>query len=204
MHCQCTAPEEWRAVVGYEGWYSVSSCGRVRRDRPGKRTVAGKILLLKAEKNGYLRVQLFQGKHASGRSFSVHVLVMLAFVGPRPAGQGINHINGVKSDNHRINLEWATPRENSAHAIRLGLITKGGNRPLQRHPRGDEHPARRHPERLARGERHGVSKLTESSVVGILTSPLSAKELAKIHNVSTSLIYMIRKRQVWSHVVLTI
>lgn len=194
-----TAPEIWRDVVGYEGWYSVSSYGRVRRDRPGSRTSVGLILKTKVERNGYLRVQLWKDAH--GKMESIHHLVAQAFIGVRPTtSHGVNHIDGVKINNWPSNLEWATPRENSAHAIRIGLIRKGGVRPAQRHPRGDEHPARRRPDYLPRGSKNGNSKLTESAVLDILTSPLDVRGLAQKYEVSTSLIHLVRARRIWKHV----
>jgi hypothetical protein len=41
--------EEWRAVVGYEGWYAVSSLGRVRRERPAQGTRRGALLKQQAD-----------------------------------------------------------------------------------------------------------------------------------------------------------
>jgi len=45
----------------------------------------------------------------------------------------------------------------------------GARRHPERYPRGDRHPARLHPECLARGERAGSAKLTESDVIAIRT-----------------------------------
>jgi len=43
---------------------------------------------------------------------------MLAFVGPRPDGAHINHINSNPADNRLENLEYCTPRENMDHGTR--------------------------------------------------------------------------------------
>lgn len=121
--------EEWRPVVGYEGWYSVSNIGRVRRDRGGKGTLPGLILKLAISNVGYPNVQL--SKDAAIKRVLVHSLVAAAFIGLRPSGLHINHKNGDKLDNHVSNLEYVTVSENVRHALRTGLATakKGEDAP---------------------------------------------------------------------------
>ena len=83
---QCMALEEWRDVKGFEGQYQVSNIGRVRsltrnaivqlpRKRSYIRNYKGRILRQKADKDGYLLVQL--GKSCTAK---VHRLVASAFV----------------------------------------------------------------------------------------------------------------------------
>ncbi len=48
------------------------------------------------------------------KKFKVHSLVLRAFVGPRPKGMQIRHINGIKSDNRLENLAYGTAKENAA------------------------------------------------------------------------------------------
>jgi DNA-binding XRE family transcriptional regulator len=64
--------------------------------------------------NGYRVVTLKDGEKR--RVFSMHSLVLEAFVGSRPDGFVANHINGVKVDNRAANLEWITNADNARHA----------------------------------------------------------------------------------------
>ena len=122
--------EEWRPVVGWEGWYSVSSMGRVRSEprtiirRDGVVTeLNGKLLADRVSTKGYVVAALTRGGVAAYRP--VHQLVIEAFIGPIPYGLQVNHKSGIKRDNRLQNLETVTPRENVAHAYRLGLARRG-------------------------------------------------------------------------------
>lgn len=65
--------------------------------------------------NGYQIVTL------DGEQLSVHKLVALHFL-PNPYGHSqVNHINGIKTDNHVNNLEWCSCKQNIDHAFVSGL-----------------------------------------------------------------------------------
>ena len=68
---------------------------------------------------GYLIVTLcHEGIHKNKR---VHRLLAEAFI-PNPQNKAhVNHIDGNKLNNSLDNLEWATPKENTHHSIKMGL-----------------------------------------------------------------------------------
>jgi len=123
--------EIWKDVVGYEGIYQVSDIGNVRsldrvlpHDRNGnKRFVNGKSINKYICSSGYYVVSMGNSKNHIKRY--CHKLVLEAFT-PNPENklQG-NHIDGIKSNNKLSNLEWVTPKENIAHAFRIGLARGG-------------------------------------------------------------------------------
>ena len=189
-----TESETWRDVVGYEGWYSVSSLGRVRRDARGtlrgSTTRAGRLLSDRTLNYGYRFVCLTV--NGLERNFPVHRLVAEAFHGPRPEGLHINHIDGVKTNNHPSNLEYVTPKENGSHAAAMGL-----------YPTGDSHWRSRMPERGARGETAGLAKLTNDNVRDIrkaLANGEKGVDIAVRYGVSPTAISRINKGHTWHHV----
>ena len=113
--------EIWKDIPGYEGRYQASSLGRikslkrkVRGENPYTRkeflrTVPERILRPgRFCKSGHVSVIL--GRGTPGRP--VHQLVAFTFLGPRPEGLDILHINGNPLDNRVGNLMYGTRREN--------------------------------------------------------------------------------------------
>jgi hypothetical protein len=108
--------EQWRPVPGYEGSYEVSDLGRIKslpKRRRGERILQGSTCT-----DGYLQVGLCCGGMTRRL---VHSIVAEVFIGPRPEGLQINHIDGDKKNNDRRNLEYVTPRENIRHSFDTGL-----------------------------------------------------------------------------------
>lgn len=112
-------PEQWRPVIGWEGWYEVSDHGRIRRVGGGRGAKVGRIIAHWPTEEGYHRVRLTRDD--CPKWFLVHRLVLEAFVGPCPEGLVCNHWDGDKDNNRPANLEWTTQRENNDHAFRTGL-----------------------------------------------------------------------------------
>lgn len=117
--------EEWRAAPGYEGFYEVSSGGRVRSvertvNAPyGKqRVLKGKILVLHPDPQGYLRAGL--SREGKLTPLKVSRLVALAFHGHQPSEIVARHLDGDKSNNTRSNIAWGTSGDNSQDSLRHG------------------------------------------------------------------------------------
>ena len=110
--------EIWKVVDNYPK-YEVSNKGRIRSQKVG-----WKLVRSLNTRVGYKYIDLWNEK--GGKSFRVHILVLEAFVGPRPSGSvtyETNHIDGDKLNNDLRNLEWVTKSANMCHAIKSGLYT---------------------------------------------------------------------------------
>ena len=133
--------EEWRDVVGWEGYYMVSSYGRVASfGRYVKCYSYTKWLdpCLKQQrmwKNGYFSVTL--KKNGKKICASVHRLVAIAFI-PNPNNYPcIDHINDNQIDNRASNLQWCTHKMNNSkehHRITESLSKKGKRLPSIQKP----------------------------------------------------------------------
>lgn len=116
--------EEWRPILGAEGFYEVSDRGRIRSldriDNGGNRRL-GRVMKTdaRAGQRGY-RVVKICAPDGSRRMRYVHDLVLEAFVGPRPPGLSALHWDDDVENNSPSNLRWGTQRENMEDAKRNG------------------------------------------------------------------------------------
>ena len=117
--------ETWRDIPGYEGLYQVSDKGRVRSlDRyieysNGKLVFyKGKIIKQNEDKHGRMLLRLSKNKNR--KSYFVHSLVALAFIGERPKDYVVAHCDGNNKNNDLSNLRYDTVRENSIDMYRHG------------------------------------------------------------------------------------
>ena len=178
--------ERWLPVVGFEGLYEVSDLGRVRSldrivarggrgDYSGNTRLAkGRVLkpVINRKRGGYRYVNLLADGAQTLRR--VCVLVLAAFVGPRPAGQETRHRNGNAQDDRLDNLLYGTPKENAEDRKRHGTHAQGETAPNAR--------------------------LTESIVKHILASKADAETLGARYGVHPGHINNIRRGARWSHV----
>lgn len=153
--------EQWLPVDGFP--YEVSSEGRVRR---------GSRLLKPLSRLGYLRVCLCLNNK---RNFKlVHVLVAEAFIGPRPPGHDVAHLDGDRQNNRAGNLAYKTRAENEADKRTHGTVYKG--------------------------ERNHKSRLTIEAAAEIksrLATGAMHTELAAEYGVSTNTIWCIKHGRTW-------
>lgn len=121
-----TTSERWLPVVGWEGLYEVSDLGRVRSlDRIVIRLNQtpcihrGRVLKQKKTSNGpYWRISLCIADKNYYRL--VHVLVMQAFIGPKPPGMECLHGPNGSLDASLVNLSYGTHSQNILDTNRDG------------------------------------------------------------------------------------
>lgn len=175
--------ELWKPIIGYEGIYEVSNMGNIRsidRHRADGAFISGRKI-----KTSLAMGYPYFNACKNGRSspIYVHQCVAEAFIGLRPDGFQINHIDGDKRNNFVGNLEYVTPSQNMSHAISRGLNVV---------PRPDN-----------RGENHGMSKLLNSDIPDIkhlLSSGHSVEEVSGIYGVSRATINDIKRGVSWKHI----
>ena len=113
--------EIWVPVPGYD--LEASDSGRLRTTSAYPGRLAGRyprgFVLTGAKRNGYIRIRC---SATQGKQVSAHVLVALAWHGPKPPGLEVRHLNGVRDDNRPANLRWGTAAENTEDKRRHGTM----------------------------------------------------------------------------------
>ena len=104
----------------------------------------------------------------------VHRIVMAAFVGPRPPGKEVRHLNGDGSDNRISNLRYGTHAENMRDMEAHGTVP--------------------------RGERNGHAVLDDQKVRFIRSSDMAPGDLAEMFGVGRGCIMKVINRERWRHV----
>lgn len=140
----------------------------------------GRVYSLKSKKflkpfitnQGYEVVSLCH--NGKVKKYAIHQLVAKHFILKSNENQiWINHIDGVKTNNNSNNLQWVTPSENNLHSYKNGLnVSK-------------------------KGEDHFAAKLNNNEVAEIkrlLDQGMNYKPIAKLYNVSTTLIGAIKRK----------
>lgn len=100
--------EQWLPVVGYEGYYEVSSEGRVRSLAKGRNRRTGKILKPSSDADGYQVLNL--SRDGKQKQHKLHRLVATAFYGP--SDLFALHSDDNPANNRASNLRWGTPLDN--------------------------------------------------------------------------------------------
>lgn len=157
----------WKTIPSYPN-YEASELGQIRH----KQTLKPLAIIQKK----YPQTSLYRDGRA--HSVFIHVLVAEAFLGPRPTGLQVNHIDGNKQNNHASNLEYVTASENMRHAYRHALVIR---------PRGENSP---------------TAKLNNEQVRQIvgLRRTLTQRQIADQFGVSVPLIQKIHSGEMWSEV----
>lgn len=182
----------WKPVLGLEGAYEASSAGDIRNIKTG--------VIRKASPTykGYLTVQIPCPREGRHKNRTVHGVVAEAFLGPRPVGFQVNHLDGNKANNAVENLEWVTPSQNMRHAFSTGLRKASY---VRRSPGSGRKSGGVYESQL--GEANPNARLTDADVVQILAKLASgAKQshLAAEYGVSKPMIHAIKSGTRWPHI----
>ena len=120
--------KEFTKLQGYEDYYICKDTTEVLSTKIRKNTKPNTYVILKqvnnskSPSNNYFIVTLVSstGKRSN---CAVHRLMCTTFL-PNPENKAhVNHKDGNKLNNSLDNLEWATEKENSQHAVNTGLTT---------------------------------------------------------------------------------
>ena len=173
--------ERWLPAIEFEGSYEVSSFGRVRSI--GRLDTMGRRLHTRVMTNArlagrYMRIRLRRDGNAERM---VHLMVLEAFAGSRPAGMVACHWDGDTRNNRLGNLRWDTPSNNQRDKIRHGT--------------------------MASGSRNGWAKLTAYQVVQIraqAAAGCNAAAIGRLFGLSATHVRRVVRGESWGHLAVAV
>lgn len=176
--------EIWKQIPGYEGYYEASDHGRIRsidREIPwGKRGIRSqKGIFLKfqnSEKDGRFQVSLCARERGKEQTLPVATFIALTFIGPRPEGLSVCHLDGNNRNDHVSNLAYQTHQMNMDDRSRHGTTVLG--------------------------TRHPKAKLTPTDVqtIRMLNGVYSMTEMAAMFGISHMSVWQVLNGRTWKHV----
>lgn len=156
----------WKDIIGYEGLYQINQIGEVISTR--RSGSKGTILKFGRTNRGHKQVTL--SKNGKRKTFAIHKLIFINFIGEIPNGMQIDHTDGVKDHNYPENLRLVTASQNTQYAYELGLNKS----------------------KLTVNEVKQIKRL--------LREGGSIRKIGKTFNVSGSVIFSIKHNKTWNHV----
>jgi hypothetical protein len=161
--------EVWKPVNGYEGIYEISSEGRFARIKNDERFIRKINLCTHYPSVSFLK----RPTDKSQKSATIHKLVAEAFLGERPLGAVIRHIDGNRYNSKATNLCYGTPEENRIDSIN---------------------------HKTFKGSKNGNSLLCEKGVEAIrmlIEHGVSLSSIARRLDISTSTVHAIKTGRNW-------
>ncbi len=164
--------EIWKTIP-FAPDYSVSNLGRIKRVAPRLRFSLNQDTILRSnrcsKKLSYRVVSLkIDGKW---KTATVHKCVTRAFLGEPEKGIDVNHKDGDKENNRLDNLEYVTAKQNTAHAVSMGLM-----KPVSKLKENDV-----------------------LLIKSLLSRGFRSADVARMYSVSKTCIYLINKGKNWKH-----
>ena len=159
--------------------YVISKCGLIYSLHSNK----NRIINAATDKDGYKVLTL--RRYNKPYYIKLHRLLALTFIGPCPEGFVCNHKNTIKDDNSIDNLEWVSQKQNYHHSKNIN--GKDYYNPIK-----------------WTGEKHGLTKLSDSDAITIRTRfkkiKESQKQISLRYKVSPSCIGRLLRNETFKHI----
>lgn len=129
--------ETWKAIPGYEGFYSVSNLGRVKshsrtimigRGCTTKKVIPETILATIRSGPGLKYTKVNLRHQGGGKIKAVHRLVATCFLENPQNKPLVLHNDGDTNNNRASNLRWGTAKENAADRTKHGRTCRLGGK----------------------------------------------------------------------------